>query len=79
MTLLETFAKSVVVAGRVLSDKDGRARIVSTLCVRPPIPLRRFDWRASFEDYDLGDPIGHGATEDEAIADLMDEIEFRRS
>lgn len=29
-------------------------------------------WTATFEDYDLGDPCGVGATEAEAIADLME-------
>ena len=41
-----------------------------------PIPLRIFDWQATLDGYDMGDPIGHGATEAEAIADLKAEIEF---
>jgi hypothetical protein len=47
----------------------------------PPIPDRRFDWSAVDDDtYDgPGCPIGHGATEAEAIADLMNEIEWRKS
>jgi hypothetical protein len=36
-----------------------------------PMPDRRFDWLATYEDYDEGGPIGHGATEDEAIDDLV--------
>lgn len=36
----------------------------------PAIPIRDCDWSAVFDDYDLGDPIGHGATEQEAIDDL---------
>ena len=32
-------------------------------------------YTASFADYDLGDPVGVGGTEDEARADLMMEIE----
>lgn len=35
-----------------------------------PIPLRQFDWTATYDDYEPGDPIGHGATEQEAIEDL---------
>lgn len=27
-------------------------------------------WQATFDDYDLGSPIGHGATEQQAIEDL---------
>lgn len=37
----------------------------------PPIPVRFADWSATFEDYDLGSPIGHGASEQEAIDDLL--------
>ena len=36
-----------------------------------PIPLRQFDWEAVTDNYDLGSPIGYGATEQEAIADLV--------
>jgi len=53
---------------------------------RPPSHHRSFDWSAVTENYDAdcdqdgffsNDPIGHGATEDEAIADLKMEIEAR--
>jgi len=46
-----------------------------------PIPLRHFDWAATYDDYDAelvdGEwrsscPIGYGATEQEAIADLKE-------
>lgn len=51
----------------------------------PPIPVRCMDWSAIDEDtydcdcdqdgfFSLG-PIGHGATEEEAIADLMAQLE----
>jgi len=42
----------------------------------PPIPIRQFDWSAIDDDtYDgEGCPIGHGATEQEAIDDLLDQI-----
>lgn len=43
----------------------------------PPIPLRQFDWSAARDSYDEGDPIGHGATEQEAIDDLLAEEEMR--
>ena len=36
----------------------------------PPIPIRNYDWSAIREDYDEGDLIGHGETEQEAIDDL---------
>ncbi len=41
----------------------------------PPIPWRGVDWTAHYEDYDLGDCIGHGATEAEALADFAMEVE----
>lgn len=37
-----------------------------------PIPLRRYDWSAARDGYEPGDPIGWGATEAEAIEDLME-------
>lgn len=45
----------------------------------PPIPVRQFDWSAIDDDtYDGADdsscPIGHGATEQDAIDDLMDQL-----
>lgn len=55
-------------------------RIVTTL-VHPPIPDRRFDWQAVFDDYDGAPdahyPVGHGPTEAAAIADLMQQQEDR--
>jgi len=48
---------------------------IVTSYIFPPIPDRRFDWQAVFDDYD-GAPdsgpqlIGHGRTENEAILDL---------
>lgn len=48
-------------------------------CYDPkPIPTRDFDWSATSDDYEPGDPIGHGATEAAAIADLEAEIEFAK-
>jgi len=41
----------------------------------PPIPSRAFDWSAVTDDYEPGDPIGYGATEGEAIADLKQKLE----
>jgi len=45
-----------------------------------PIPDRKFDWCAYDSDsYDLGSPTGYGSTEQEAIEDLKEEIEWRKS
>lgn len=51
----------------------------------PPIPIRSMDWSAVDDDtYDVDCdqdgffstcPVGRGATEEEAIKDLMDQIE----
>ena len=38
--------------------------------IYPPIPPRDFDWSAVLDGYEPGAPIGYGATEQEAIADL---------
>lgn len=36
-----------------------------------PIPLREFDWLATREGWEPGEPIGHGATEQAAIWHLI--------
>jgi len=51
----------------------------------PPIPVRNMDWSAVDDDtYDVDcdqdgffstSPIGHGATEQDAIEDLIEQIE----
>lgn len=43
-----------------------------------PIPLRYFDWSAvddSTYGGEPGEPIGYGATEQEAIADLLEQLD----
>lgn len=39
--------------------------------VYPPIPMRCFDWSAVREDYEEGDIVGCGETEQAAIDDLL--------
>jgi len=51
---------------------------IVTSCVCPPIPIRSYDWCAYDDDtYDgsSGQTIGHGATEQEAIEDLLEQID----
>lgn len=58
---------------------------IRTTHVYPPIPIREFDWSAVDEDtYDADcdqdgffskSPVGWGATEAEAIADLKEQLE----
>lgn len=64
----------------------GHAKVIHTEHVYPPIPVRSFDWSAVTADYDGGDvdydtssrdPIGRGATEELAVADLIEQIEER--
>ena len=51
---------------------------IRTSFVYPPIPDRRFDWQAVYDDYDGAEDsgnrgeIGYGRTEAEAIADLTE-------
>jgi hypothetical protein len=52
----------------------GLDRIVVTKYDPPPIPIRNHDWTATFEDYDLGDPTGTGATEQDAVNDLIEQV-----
>ena len=37
----------------------------------PPIPIRNYDWSAIREDYEPGDLVGTGRTEQDAIDDLV--------
>jgi hypothetical protein len=53
-------------------------KIVTTY-IYPPIPDRSFDWQASSYDYDEGGPIGHGKTEQDAIADLLEQMSATNS
>ena len=45
-------------------------RKIVTEHVYPPIPIRRFDWAAHYDDPE--GPSGWGPTEADAIADLLD-------
>lgn len=50
---------------------------IRTNYVYPPIPMRTFDWSAVDDDtYEPGCPIGWGATEQEAIDDLKEQLEL---
>ena len=53
--------------------------LVKTECDPKPIPLRQFDWEAWWANRDLDEDaiIGYGATEAQAIADLIDRSEDR--
>lgn len=53
--------------------------VILTEYVFPQIPTRNMDWSAVTDNYDGADdshcPIGWGATEAEAIADLQEQID----
>ena len=48
---------------------------IKTNYEHPPIPLRQFDWSAVYDNYEPGDYVGHGETEEKAIADLKEKTE----
>jgi hypothetical protein len=50
-------------------------RIIITDHLYPPSPNRNCDWCATWDGYEPGDPIGSGATEAEAIIDLVNYAE----
>lgn len=65
---------------RMLADAQAKVgEKVRTNYDYPPIPIRSFDWHAVLDNYD-GAPdagrqyMGHGATEEEAVADLVEQV-----
>jgi hypothetical protein len=49
---------------------------IKTVYNPKPIPDLRFDWDAWQPDnYDLGSPTGYGPTEEEAIKNLLEQLE----
>lgn len=47
---------------------------IVTSFVYPPIPLRQFDWCATLDGYEPGEPYGEGATEEDAKLDLLSQL-----
>jgi hypothetical protein len=47
-------------------------RVIRTTFEYPPIPDRSFDWAAYFDDGDENSFVGRGATELEAVFDLLE-------
>lgn len=50
---------------------------IVTSYLHTPNAVRDLDWMAYAENWQTGDPIGNGATEQEAIDRLREELEFR--
>jgi hypothetical protein len=51
-----------------------RRRVVVDL-LAPPVPDGRWDWRATWADYEPGDPQGFGATYEAALNDFRNQVE----
>jgi hypothetical protein len=54
-----------------MSTYEADERVINTTYDPKPIPDRQFDWTAIENEYEPGRPIGYGATEAEAVADLL--------
>lgn len=50
---------------------------IVTSYLRTANAVRELDWMAYTPNWQTGDPIGHGATEQEAIDHLREELESR--
>ena len=50
-------------------------KTIVTKYIHKPIPVRQYDWEAHYDDYDEGDHIGYGATEQQAIDDLKQQAQ----
>jgi hypothetical protein len=59
-----------------IDSKYDAVKIVTSY-LQTPNAVRDLDWIAYAENWQTGDPIGHGETEHEAIDRLREELEFR--
>jgi hypothetical protein len=51
-------------------------RDIEIICICPPIPSRCADWQAGVAgEYDEDSKFGYGATPDEAVQDLLWQLE----
>ena len=60
-----------------LIDNTSEVVKIVTSYLQTPNAVRDLDWFAYSENWQTGDPIGHGPTEQEAIQDLREELENR--
>lgn len=65
---------SVWQAGETDNEIGGESMKIITDFWMKPIPLRQFDWQAVTDNYEGGDPIGYGTTEEDAIVDLQEQL-----
>ena len=66
---------SSTLSNQPTGDQSVPTQRIVTHFVYPPIPVRNFDWAAVTDSYEPGCPIGYGATEQDAIADLQEQLE----
>jgi hypothetical protein len=61
-------------------EDDGRVTWLESIVdqlktERDEVAPHKFGWIATLGDYDLDNPVGRGATEAEAIEDLLEQLE----
>lgn len=56
---------------------NGKRIVTSHIC--PPIPIRTSDWAAYFDGEEEAGGYGYGATEAEAIADFISNLDEEES
>jgi hypothetical protein len=61
-----THAKRLAILEQPVVSRPAIKTVYNRLYIGSP-----FSWEATFGDYDLGDPVGTGGTEQEAIDDLL--------
>ena len=61
-------------------DKTNKPMLMKIVTAYEPKPshIRTLDWHAQSDSYEPGDPIGYGATEEAAIADLNSQLDELR-
>jgi hypothetical protein len=68
-SLIEGLQEAVAGMPQEFASPDGRKVNISH--IKPPVPSRQYDYRATFDGYDEGDPMGYGPTAQAAFDDLM--------
>lgn len=61
---------------RIVGNGESRLYTVRTSFVERPIPTNAFDWQAWLDGCEEEGPVGTGATEADAVADLKGVIEI---
>lgn len=59
-------------------DRAAAEKAFGTIDARlEPLPIftNAFDWCATFDDYEPGDPVGRGVTKADAVIDLLEQME----